>query len=162
MLFQDQPMAVTDILFFRASSSQAPRSSKSDLPDSMARTAIRAPAQVSSVCAPRQGTSNRMSWFNFVTFTAIAPPSLPASSPPRARHLSVPGTDKCLARGGELAGKDGGAIAVKVTKLNHDMRFDVPCLGAQTLETCAGARIAVLAIESGKSLLLERGACEEL
>jgi DUF1009 family protein len=72
------------------------------------------------------------------------------------------GTDKCLARGGELAGKDGGAVAVKVAKSNHDMRFDVPCLGAQTLETCVTARIAVLAIESGKSLLLEREACEEL
>jgi DUF1009 family protein len=72
------------------------------------------------------------------------------------------GTDKCLARGGELAGKDGGAVAVKVAKVNHDMRFDVPCLGAQTLETCAAAKISVLAIESGKSLLLEREACEEL
>jgi UDP-2,3-diacylglucosamine hydrolase len=72
------------------------------------------------------------------------------------------GTDKCLARGGELAGKDGGAVAVKVAKLNHDMRFDVPCLGAQTLETCAAAKISVLAIEAGKSLLLERETCEEL
>jgi DUF1009 family protein len=72
------------------------------------------------------------------------------------------GTDKCLARGGELAGQDGGAVAVKVAKLNHDMRFDVPCLGAQTLETCAAAKISVLAIESGKSLLLEREACETL
>ena len=71
------------------------------------------------------------------------------------------GTDKCLARGGELAGKDGGAVAVKIAKSNHDMRFDVPCLGAQTLETCAAAKISVLAIESGKSLLLERGTCEE-
>jgi DUF1009 family protein len=42
------------------------------------------------------------------------------------------------------------------------MRFDVPCLGAQTLETCAAAKISVLAIESGKSLLLEREACETL
>jgi UDP-2,3-diacylglucosamine hydrolase len=72
------------------------------------------------------------------------------------------GTDKCLARGGELAGKDGGAVAVKVAKLNHDMRFDVPCLGAQTLETCAAAKISVLAIEADKSLLLERATCEEL
>jgi UDP-2,3-diacylglucosamine hydrolase len=72
------------------------------------------------------------------------------------------GTDKCLARGGELAGKDGGAVAVKVAKANHDMRFDVPCLGAQTLETCAAAKISVLAIEAGKSLLLEREACAEL
>jgi len=72
------------------------------------------------------------------------------------------GTDKCLLRGGELAGKDGGAIAVKVAKTNHDMRFDIPCLGAQTLETCATAKISVLAIESGKSLLLERPRCEEI
>jgi DUF1009 family protein len=72
------------------------------------------------------------------------------------------GTDKCLARGGELAGKDGGAVAAKVAKVNHDMRFDIPCLGAQTLETCAAAKISVLAIESGKSLLLEREACAAL
>ena len=72
------------------------------------------------------------------------------------------GTDNCLARGGGLAGKDGGAVAVKVAKPDHDMRFDIPCLGAQTLETCAAAKIAVLALESGKSLLLERSACEEL
>src|SRR5262245_8553172 len=56
------------------------------------------------------------------------------------------GTDKCLARGGELAGKDGGAVAVKVAKLNHDMRFDIPCIGPQTFETCAAARVAVLAL----------------
>jgi UDP-2,3-diacylglucosamine hydrolase len=72
------------------------------------------------------------------------------------------GTDKCLARGGELAGKNGGAVAVKVAKVNHDMRFDIPCIGAQTFETCAAARISVLALESGKSLLLERDACEKL
>ena len=69
------------------------------------------------------------------------------------------GTDKCLTRGGELAGKDGGAVAVKVAKLNHDMRFDVPCLGLQTLETCARTGVAVLAFESGRSLLLEQEAC---
>ncbi len=72
------------------------------------------------------------------------------------------GTDKCLARGGELAGKDGGAVAVKVAKLNHDMRFDVPCLGPQTLETCSRFGVAVLAVEVGKTLLLEMEACEAL
>jgi DUF1009 family protein len=72
------------------------------------------------------------------------------------------GTDKCLARGGELAGKDGGAVAVKVAKPSHDMRFDIPCVGPQTLETCACAGVSVLALESGKTLLLEREACEQL
>jgi UDP-2,3-diacylglucosamine hydrolase len=72
------------------------------------------------------------------------------------------GTDRALARGGELAGKNGGAVAVKVAKENHDWRFDIPCVGPQTLETCARARIAVLAFEAGKSLLLEQDICETL
>ena len=72
------------------------------------------------------------------------------------------GTDKCLTRGGELAGKDGGAAAVKVAKSNHDMRFDIPCVGASTIEVCAAARISVLALEAGQTLLLEWKACEAL
>jgi DUF1009 family protein len=72
------------------------------------------------------------------------------------------GTDRCLARGGELAGRKGGAVAVKVAKAAHDMRFDIPCIGLQTLETSARAGIAVLALEAGKTLLLEREACEQL
>lgn len=72
------------------------------------------------------------------------------------------GTDKCLTRGGELSGKDGGAVAVKVAKMNHDMRFDIPCIGAKTFAACAAARISVLALESGKTLLLERELCESL
>jgi DUF1009 family protein len=51
---------------------------------------------------------------------------------------------------------------VKVAKEDHDWRFDIPCLGPQTLQTCAGARIAVLAFEAGKSLLLEQEACAQL
>ena len=72
------------------------------------------------------------------------------------------GTDQCLARGGELAGKDGGAVAVKVAKVNHDMRFDIPCLGAKTFEVCAAAKISVLALESGKTLLLEQETCAQI
>lgn len=72
------------------------------------------------------------------------------------------GTDKCLARGGELAGKSGGAVAVKVARENHDLRFDIPCVGPQTLQTCAAAGISVLAFEAGKSLLLEQETCEQI
>jgi DUF1009 family protein len=72
------------------------------------------------------------------------------------------GTDRCLIRGGELAGKGGGAVAVKVARENHDLRFDIPCVGPRTLETCAANRIAVLAIESGKTLVLEPELCGPL
>ncbi|MEI6395118.1 MAG: UDP-2,3-diacylglucosamine diphosphatase LpxI [Verrucomicrobiota bacterium] len=72
------------------------------------------------------------------------------------------GTDKCLARGGELAGREGGAVAIKVAREKHDLRFDIPCLGPKTLETCIASRVAVLAFEATKSLLLEQEACEHL
>ncbi|HYV30731.1 MAG TPA: UDP-2,3-diacylglucosamine diphosphatase LpxI [Candidatus Binatia bacterium] len=72
------------------------------------------------------------------------------------------GTDKCLARGAELAGKDGGAVAVKVAREQHDMRFDVPCIGAQTLETCAAVGLGVLALEAGKTLVLDQETIERI
>ena len=66
------------------------------------------------------------------------------------------GTDACLARGGELAGNEGGAVAVKVAKPTHDLRFDIPCLGARTLETCAAASVTALAFEAERTLLLDQ------
>lgn len=72
------------------------------------------------------------------------------------------GTDKCLARGGELAGKSGGAVAVKVAKENHDMRFDIPCVGTRTVETCIENGIDVLAFEGGRTLLLDQPDVEAL
>lgn len=66
------------------------------------------------------------------------------------------GTDQCLARGGRLAGKSGGAVAVKVAKQNHDMRFDIPCIGLQTIQTCAASGIDVLALQPGKTLILDQ------
>ncbi len=72
------------------------------------------------------------------------------------------GTDRCLTRGGELAGQGEGAVAVKVAKHNHDLRFDIPCLGPETLQVCAAAGIRALAFESGRSLLLEQETCATL
>lgn len=66
------------------------------------------------------------------------------------------GTDECLTRGGKLAGKDRSAVAVKVAKERHDLRFDIPCVGLQTVETCVAAGVSVLALEAGKTLLLNQ------
>jgi DUF1009 family protein len=72
------------------------------------------------------------------------------------------GTDKCLARGGALASKTGAAVAVKVAKTGHDMRFDIPCVGAATLQVCADSGINVLALEAGKTLLLDADEVKQL
>jgi DUF1009 family protein len=72
------------------------------------------------------------------------------------------GTDACLARGGGLSGKDGGAVAVKIAGEKHDFRFDIPCVGPKTVEVCIAAKIGVLAVEAGKTLLLERPQLEKV
>ena len=72
------------------------------------------------------------------------------------------GTDDCLKRGGQLAGKNGGAVAVKMAKNHHDLRFDIPCLGARTLEICGSAGISMIAFEAGSTLLLDREDVETL
>ena len=72
------------------------------------------------------------------------------------------GTDNCLRRGGEMAGRNGGAVAVKVAKEKHDLRFDIPCIGPGTLEVCAAARIAALAFEAHKALVLEQEVCAQV
>ena len=45
---------------------------------------------------------------------------------------------------------------VKVSKPNQDLRFDVPVIGPVTLETARAARLRVIGVEAGQTLLLER------
>ena len=70
------------------------------------------------------------------------------------------GTNETIKRGGALA--HNGAIMVKVAKPNQDMRFDVPVIGLETIRICAEARVRVIAVEAGKTLLLERDAITDL
>ena len=67
---------------------------------------------------------------------------------------ALEGTDDTLRRGGALG--RGGAVAVKVSKPSQDLRFDVPAVGPATIAVCRDAGIAVLALEAGRTLLLER------
>ena len=70
------------------------------------------------------------------------------------------GTNETIKRGGALA--RAGVVMVKVAKPNQDMRFDVPVIGLETIRICAEARVRVIAVEAGKTLLLERDAIVEL
>lgn len=67
---------------------------------------------------------------------------------------AIEGTDEALRRGGALG--RGGAVAVKVSKPGQDLRFDVPAVGPHTVDTCVEAGVEVLALEAGRTLLLER------
>jgi DUF1009 family protein len=70
------------------------------------------------------------------------------------------GTNETIKRGGALGGRN--AIMVKVAKPNQDMRFDVPVIGVATIAVAAEAQIRVIAIEAGRTLLLEKDALVEL
>jgi hypothetical protein len=73
---------------------------------------------------------------------------------------ALEGTNDAIKRGGALARK--GAVMVKVAKPNQDMRFDVPVIGGETLRIAMNAKLRVIAIEAGKTLLLERDAIVDL
>lgn len=67
---------------------------------------------------------------------------------------AVEGTDEAIKRGGDLA-KDG-AVVVKRSKPQQDMRFDLPAVGPRTIEVMASVKASVLAIEAGRTILLDR------
>jgi len=73
---------------------------------------------------------------------------------------ALEGTDACIRRAGELCGQ-GGFTVVKVAKPRQDMRFDLPTIGLQTLETMAKAGASCLAVEADKTVLLDRDAVIE-
>jgi len=70
------------------------------------------------------------------------------------------GTNEAIRRGGTLARE--GAVMVKVAKPNQDMRFDAPVIGVETIRAAAEAKLRVIAVEAGKTLLLERDAISKL
>lgn len=62
------------------------------------------------------------------------------------------GTNEAVKRGGQLG--RGEATMVKVSKPRQDMRFDVPVVGPDTIQTAAEAGVNVIAVEAGKTLIL--------
>ncbi len=67
---------------------------------------------------------------------------------------AVEGTDECIRRAGTLCSAGGFAV-VKVAKPQQDMRFDVPTIGIGTLETMAAAGGRVLAVEAGRTIIID-------
>ncbi len=66
---------------------------------------------------------------------------------------AIEGTDAAIRRAGAIA---VGACVVKVAKPSQDPRFDVPTIGPDTVAVLVEANVAVLAIEAGATVVLER------
>ncbi|SIN84756.1 hypothetical protein SAMN05444166_1248 [Singulisphaera sp. GP187] len=74
---------------------------------------------------------------------------------------AIEGTDRCIERAGHLC-RAGGWTLVKVAKPQQDMRFDVPTIGTATIENLHQARARVLAIEAGKTIVIDQPEVVEL
>jgi UDP-2,3-diacylglucosamine hydrolase len=67
---------------------------------------------------------------------------------------AMEGTDEVIRRAGRIAGP--GTTVVKVSKPRQDMRFDVPVVGAGTLAAMQEAGARVLAVDAGKTLMIDK------
>jgi DUF1009 family protein len=69
---------------------------------------------------------------------------------------AIEGTDEAIRRGGTLCRE--GAVVVKICKPQQDLRFDLPATGRRTIETMRSVGALCLAIEAGRTLMIEREA----
>ena len=65
---------------------------------------------------------------------------------------AIEGTDAAIRRGGQLG--HGGAVIIKVSKPTQDLRFDLPCMGFETIESLKAVSSRVLGVEAGKTIML--------
>ena len=65
---------------------------------------------------------------------------------------AMEGTDETIKRAGDLAGK--GTVVIKVARTYQDLRYDVPVVGEDTLNSMREGHSNVLVVEAGKTILL--------
>ncbi len=66
---------------------------------------------------------------------------------------ALEGTNQTIRRAGKIG--QAGTVIVKVPRRGHDMRFDIPVVGAKTFQVMKKARVSCLAVEANGVLLFE-------
>jgi DUF1009 family protein len=69
---------------------------------------------------------------------------------------AVEGTDALIARSTSLKREGPGGVLVKIAKPQQDNRFDLPTVGPDTIMGMQKADLRGVALEAGRSLLIER------
>jgi DUF1009 family protein len=67
---------------------------------------------------------------------------------------AMEGTDQTIRRAGRIGGK--GSVVVKMPRIEHDFRFDIPVIGPSTVQVMKRAGATCLAIESRSTLIFDR------
>ena len=73
---------------------------------------------------------------------------------------AIEGTDQTIKRGGKLG--RGKVVVIKLSKKNQDERFDLPTIGAETIKCLIESGGSTLAIESEKTIILDKDEIVEL
>jgi len=66
-----------------------------------------------------------------------------------------------IERAGRLS-RSGGWTLIKVSKPQQDMRFDVPCVGPDTVRGLAANGGKCLVVEAGKTIIIDKPQTIEL
>lgn len=64
------------------------------------------------------------------------------------------GTNETIIRGGNIGRKN--CVICKAARKNQDMRFDIPCIGMETLTKMKESGCSTLAVEAGKMFMADR------
>jgi UDP-2,3-diacylglucosamine hydrolase len=67
---------------------------------------------------------------------------------------AMEGTDAVIRRAAELV-RGRPLTVIKVAKPNQDMRFDVPVIGLQTIETLHQCHVTAMSLSAGKTLIFD-------
>ena len=68
---------------------------------------------------------------------------------------AMEGTDATIRRAAELV-RGRPLTVVKVAKPNQDMRFDVPVIGLNTIETLKACNVTAVSLTADKTLIFDR------
>ena len=68
---------------------------------------------------------------------------------------AIEGTAAMIERAGRLC-RSGGWTLIKVSKPQQDMRFDVPCVGPDTIRSLAKNRGKCLVVEAEKTIIIDK------
>ena len=68
---------------------------------------------------------------------------------------AMEGTDATIRRASELV-RGRALTVIKVAKPNQDMRFDVPVIGLQTIETLRECNVTAMSVTADKTLIFDR------
>jgi DUF1009 family protein len=74
---------------------------------------------------------------------------------------AIEGTAEMIERAGRFC-KAGGWTLIKTSKPSQDMRFDVPCVGPDTIRSLANNGGKCLVVEAGKTIIIDKPETIEL